>query len=239
MKLINKTPNKIEFQTEISESLANAIRRYAFQIPILAIDEVEIERNDSALYDETVAHRLGLVVLKTEKSMNSKTEIKLKFEVKKEGIVYAEELKGDAKVVYPKTPITMLNKGQEMVATCFAKLGRGEEHSKFSPGVVFYRNVFDVKIDKDCPVEVAEICPKKILKADGGKVTVTDASKCDMCEACIDLCKKQGKNSINITPTKELILTFESFGQISPEEMLKQSIDILKKDLEAVGKKLK
>jgi len=239
MKSTIKKENQISFQTEISESLANAIRRYTNQIPVLAIDEVEIERNDSALYDETIAHRIGLIVLKTEKSMNSKTEIKLKLEVNKEGLVYAEELKGDAKVIYGKTPITSLNKGQEMILTGFAKMGRGEEHSKFSPGVIFYRNLFNLNIDKDCPKEVIDICPKRILKSEGGKIIVENSDECDMCEACADLCKKQGKDSIKITPTKDLAITIESFGQISPEEILKQSVEILKKDLDEINKKIK
>jgi len=51
MKLIEKKKNQITFTAEIDESLANAVRRYLDQIPILAIDEVDISKNDSALYD--------------------------------------------------------------------------------------------------------------------------------------------------------------------------------------------
>ncbi|MGD9276178.1 MAG: DNA-directed RNA polymerase subunit D [Candidatus Pacearchaeota archaeon] len=239
MKLINKKDNTIMFKAEISESLANAVRRYAMQIPILAIDEVEISKNDSALYDETVAHRIGLIVLNTLKSMNSKTEIEMNLNVKKEGNVYAEEFKGDAKVVYGKTPITLLNKGQEMSVKGIARLGRGVEHSKYSPGIIYYRNVFDVSIDKDCVKEVVNVCPKNILKVEGNKVEVSEPELCDMCEACSELCRKQGKDSIKFAPTKELMITVEGFGQISPEEMILQSADILKKDLSEVGKKVK
>jgi DNA-directed RNA polymerase subunit D len=238
MKLINKKENQIKFQTEISESLANTIRRYVNQIPVLAIDDVEIERNDSALYDETVAHRIGLIVLKKEKSTNSKTEIKLQLNVKKEGIVYSGDFEGDTKVVYEKTPITILNKGQEMILTGFARIGRGEEHSKFSPGLIFYKNVFNLNIDKDCPKNIVDICPKKTLKFEGGRVVVENPEECDMCEACIDLCRKQGKENIKINPTRDLIITIESFGQISAEEILKQSVDILKRDLAEIGKKI-
>ncbi len=238
MKLVNKKENQIAFKAEIEESLANAIRRYVNQIQTLAIDEVEISKNDSALYDETIAHRIGLVVLKTEKSMNDKTSIQLKLNSKKEGMVYSEELKGDAKVVYEKIPITSLNKGQELEITGTAILGKGEEHSKFSPGLIFYRNIVELNIDKDCPKEAAQACPKNILKIENGKVVVTEPDECDMCEACVDLCKKQGKDSIKIIPTKDLLITVESFGQIDSEEIFKKSIEILKKDLETIGKKI-
>ena len=56
MELINKKDNQITFTAEIEESLANSIRRYMIQIPVLAVDEVNISRNDSPLYDVTIAH---------------------------------------------------------------------------------------------------------------------------------------------------------------------------------------
>ena len=75
MKSIEKKENQITFGADIDESLANAIRRYISEIPILAVEEIEIYKNDSPLYDETIAHRIGLIPLKMEKSMAEKTEI--------------------------------------------------------------------------------------------------------------------------------------------------------------------
>ena len=80
MKLIKKTDNQVIFTAKVSESLGNAIRRYIYQIPIIAIDSVEISKNDSPLYDETLAHRLGLIPLKMEKEFKEGEEIKLKLE---------------------------------------------------------------------------------------------------------------------------------------------------------------
>ena len=68
MKQIEKNENKIVFETEIEDSLANAIRRYVNHVPTLAIDEIEITKNDSPLYDEMIANRIGLIPLKSEKS---------------------------------------------------------------------------------------------------------------------------------------------------------------------------
>jgi DNA-directed RNA polymerase alpha subunit len=55
MKKIEKNENQIIFTAGMNETIANSIRRYIGQIPVLAIDEVEISKNDSALYDETIA----------------------------------------------------------------------------------------------------------------------------------------------------------------------------------------
>jgi DNA-directed RNA polymerase subunit D len=238
MRIINKKDNQIIFVAEIDESLANAIRRCLNQIPVNAIDEVEISKNDSPLYDETIAHRIGLIPLKMDKLTDKKTVDKLKLSVKKEGMVYSEELISGLKIVYDKIPITSLKKGQELEIIATTKVGKGEEHAKFSPGLMFYRNIVEIKIDKDCPKEVVSTCPQKILKAENGKIIAEGEDKCDMCEACVELCEKQGKNSIKLIPTKELMITLESFGQLTVEEILKKSVKELKKDLAEVSKKI-
>jgi DNA-directed RNA polymerase subunit D len=235
MKLINKKDNQIVFTAEAEESLANAIRRYINQIPVMAINEVEISKNDSPLYDETIAHRMGLIPLK---SKGIAKEFKLQLSGNKEGMIYSGEITGDVEVVYDKIPITSLKKGQKFEVTATTKMGKGSEHARFSPGLMFYRNVVDLKIDKDCPHEVVNICPKKILKLENGKVVVEDNEKCDSCESCVEICGKKKKDSIKIVLTKELMITLESFGQLSLGEMFKESIEELKKDLGEFDKKV-
>lgn len=238
MKTISKKNNEIKITAEIEEGLANAIRRYVNQIPILAIDEVEISKNDSPLYDETLAHRIGLIPLKMNKLVSEKKGSKLKLSTKKEGIVYSSELTGGLDVVYKEIPITSLRKGQELEFVAEAKFGKGTDHSKFSPGLIFYRNIVDIKIDKNCPKEIVGICPRKILKSANGKIVVEDGYKCDMCEACSDLCKKDGRGSIEFTPTKELIISIESFGQLKTGEIFVKAIEFLKKDLLSISKEI-
>ncbi|MDO8623528.1 MAG: DNA-directed RNA polymerase subunit D [archaeon] len=238
MKIIDKKDNKLVFTATIGESLANSIRRYVNEISILAIDTVEIFKNDSPLYDETLAHRVGLTPLKMEKV--SDKEIVLKLSTNKEGYVYSKELKGEADVVYEGIPLTYLDKNQELELIAKTKNGKGKEHSKFSPGFIFYRHVADIKINKDCDncKVCLDSCPQKILKTDGKKIIVEDVLKCDLCESCTDICKKHGKKAIEITPTDELMITIESFGQIEPKEIFNRSVKELKKDLNDFSKKL-
>lgn len=238
MKLVEKNKEKIIFTAELDESLANSIRRYVLHVPIIAIDEVEISKNDSPLYDETIAHRLGLIPLEMDKSYNEKTLIKLKLHSKKEGMVYSGELKGQIKPVYDNIPITSLNKNQELELVSIAKLGEGISHAKFSPGLMFYRNVENIKVERDCPREIIEICPKKVFNSKDGKVFVEDALSCDSCEACLDYAKKKGKEFVKIELSKELLITIESFGQMSPEEIFKKSIEVLGKDLASLQKQI-
>jgi DNA-directed RNA polymerase subunit D len=238
MKTMNKKENQITFSAELDESLANAIRRYIDQIPILAIDEVEISKNDSPLYDETIAHRMGLIPLKMDKTVNEKSVEEITLIAKKDGMVYSEEMKGKIKPVHDKIPITVLKKGQELEILATARVGKGNNHSKFSPGLMFYRNLIKINVDKDCPKEIVNACPQKVFGIENGKVSVIEENKCDMCEACTDLCRKMGKNSIELIPTENLAITVESFGQISEEDIFKKAVNILKEDLEEVSKKI-
>jgi len=238
MKLVEKKDNQIIFTAKIDETLANSVRRYLNQISILAIDDVEIFKNDSPLYDETIAHRLGLIPLKMEKSFSGKTLATLKLSSKKEGFVSSGELTGAAEAVYDKIPITFLNKGQELEVVATTRLGKGNEHSKFSPGMMFYRNIVDVKIDKDCPQEVTATCPQKILVLKEGKIICEDSFKCDMCNSCVEFCEKNGKDSIQLNPTDELQITLESFGQLKIEDVFKKAVEELRNDLKEVSKQI-
>ena len=133
-------------------AFANALRRIMIEgVPSMAIEDVEFVQNSSALYDEVLAHRLGLIPLSTDlkgyelrkpgDELSAKNSVKLILRAKGPCTVYAEDLKSkDPKVkpVYPKTPIVRLLKGQELELEATAVLGMGKEHVKFAPCLVWY-----------------------------------------------------------------------------------------------------
>src|SRR3990167_5021270 len=233
MKTIIKKSDKLIFSADIDNSIANAIRRYISQIPIVAVDEVEISKNDSALYDETLAHRIGLIPLKAKKQTG-----KMKLESKKEGIVYSGELKGDAEVVYDKIPITLLDKDQELEIKATLKSGKGFEHAKFSPGIMFFRKSCEIKMDKKFKDKIKEICPNANIKESGNQIIIFDDKEEEISDVCGGIAEKAGEKP-EIKENSEMIIKLESFGQISPEAIFEKSIETLRKDLNDVSKKLK
>lgn len=235
MKKIEKTGNQLVFTAEIDEALANSIRRYINQISVLAVDEVEISKNDSALYDETIAHRIGLIPLKMESA--KKKEGKLKLDVKKEGIVYSGDLKGSPAVVYKNIPITILNNNKELQLIATVRLGKGSEHSKFSPGLMFYRNVVEMILDKEFHEEIKKSCPNAEIKGKGDKIMIIDNKKKEIADFCEGIANKNKKKA-EINTKNELVITVESFGQMSVENIFKKSIDALKKDFAGVAKEI-
>jgi DNA-directed RNA polymerase subunit D len=248
--IIQKDQGKLIFSSEMPESLANAIRRSVLEIPVLAIDDVEFYKNDSVLYDEIIAHRLGLVPLKTEKDMNLKSEctcegkgcakcsVQLKLSVKGPKTVYSGDLKGKADVVYDNMPITLLRDDQEIELVATASLGKGKDHAKFTPGLVYYRNLAEIEV-KNCDACEAcvQACPLGLLKLEGKKIKVEDVWKCDLCEACVEACKKEGgEAAIEVKPGKEIVFFVESFGHMDAKDIFSEAVKALKDNLKAVDK---
>ena len=231
MAIVHDSPDKLILRLAISESLANAIRRSVSEVPTLAIDEIEIFSNDSALYDEMVAHRIGLIPLKTEKSMSAKTKINFKLSKKGPGMVYAEGLDGGADIVYPKTPITLLGENHKLELTATATLGTGLQHAKYLPGICYYRHLLEIKsspeIDKIIQSSKGIFKPEK----KGSKWL------CDLQEATLNEINKIDKEAVS--DSEELLFLIESFGQLPPKEIFTKAIDALSDNMKELEKELK
>lgn len=125
----------------------NALRRIVIaEVPSMAVDEVVILENSSILQDETIAHRIGLIPLKTDlDSYNLPEECPCKSEFgcnlcrvtftldaeAKEGTrtVYSGELVSENPNVTPVSgniPIIKLAKGQKLRLEAYARLGKGK-----------------------------------------------------------------------------------------------------------------
>jgi len=214
IKLINKSDKKLSFSGEISSSLINAIRRSINEIPILAIDTLEISKNDSALYDEIISQRMGLVPLKNENlrlpeecdcgKEDGCGKCSTKLKLSKEGpcVVYSSDLSPKDSIEY-KMPITLLDKEQEIEFVAVARMGQGIKHAKFSPGLLYYKYVNDIEENKD------DTKFKKLIE-------------------------DNRKNVVN-----EIIVNIESWGQISAKEIFTESIKSLNKNLKELVKKVK
>lgn len=231
METVENIPNKLIIKGEFSESLANAIRRSVAEVPTLAIDEVEIFKNDSSLYDEFLAHRIGLVPLKTEKSMTAKTKINFKLSKTGPCTVYSGDLKGSADVVEGKIPLTILGDEQKLELNAVAVLGVGIEHAKHIPGLCYYKHLLEVKSTPKTDEIVNN--SKGLIKAEkkGTKWF------CDLNDAEIDEVLKEGKDSVKTT--NEIILIIESYGNMASKDILTKAVSALTKNLESFEKEIK
>jgi DNA-directed RNA polymerase subunit D len=242
---------------DIGPSTANAIRRTILSdVPTLAIEDVRISENSSSLYDETIAHRLGLIPIKTNaklfnfryackckgKGCQSCTlELSLDVESKKNNeTVYSQDLKSTNPKLKPVEgiPIVRLGKHQKIKLTADAVLGTGKEHAKWQPAVAGYKYFPIIKVNKNCTncKECVDACPVNILKAAKGKVTVTDKKLCTMCNSCTDVCEEEAI-TIDGDDTK-FIFKIESQGAIPPKEIFKIACESLEGKAKELSKLL-
>ncbi len=233
MEGINKTNDKYVFKAEIEDSLINSIRRYIGQIQTAAITEVEIVKNDSPLYDETLAHRLGLVPLK----QSSKKEGKLKLNIREKGTVYSGSLEGDFEIVYGKIPLTILDSGQEIELVASVGLGKGQDHAKFTPGMLNYREVNEIITDKEIVEKIKGVFSNVDVKQRGEKYAILDDKEREITDICEGVAERLGKKA-EVKQTKEKVVTVETFGHLSPKDIFLKSSEALRKDLAEVSKKI-
>lgn len=258
LEILNQNDEKASFVIRgINAVTANTVRRLILEsVPVLAIEEVKFVKNSSALYDEMLSHRLGLIPLKTDlKSYNLREECKcegkgcslctLTLTLKEKGpcTVYAESLKSaDPKAipVFPKMPLVKLLKNQPLEFEATAVLGSGKEHAKFIPALVYYKAYPKLNYKQsEKAKEIAASCPVDILVAEGNKIKVTDATKCTLCMACEDV----DSENVKVEASEEdFIFYIETFGQLSIKEILLNVTQVLDKKLnefEKLVKKLK
>lgn len=165
LKIKSKEDNKIRFLIKgIDTSTANALRRLIISaIPVMAIEEVIYYENSSILDDEFLAHRLGLIPLKTNpKTYNFREKCTCKgkgcgkciatltLDVQGPMTVYTKDLKStDPEVVpaYTTLPIVKLTSDQKIKLEAVAQLGVGKEHIKWQGGLASYEIKDDGSFD--------------------------------------------------------------------------------------------
>jgi len=232
MESIKKSPELLVLRMNADESLGNAIRRSVAEVPTLAIDELEIFKNDSPLYDEMLALRIGLVPLKTEKGMTKKTKIDLKLTKTGPCTVYSGDLDGNAEVVFDKIPIVFLGEGQKLELSATAILGKGLEHAKFIPGLCYYRHLLEVKSSSEAD-NIIQSSKFSLIKPEkkGSKWL------CDLNEAEVERIEKFDKDAVS--PSDEMLLIIESYGNMDAKDILAKAIDALSDNLDEFAKAIK
>ena len=148
LTILDDSPNVFKFRVDdVSVNFANAIRRIATNsIECMAIDSVTFYENSSAIFDEYIAHRIGLVPILTPKDAVREDEVIFKLEAEGPATVYSESLESNdksVKVANSKIPIIKLAEGQMLRLEGKAVMGSAAKSAKFQPGLVTYKQLSD------------------------------------------------------------------------------------------------
>ncbi len=249
----DKESGKIKFLLkDATPAIANSLRRAIIELtPTMAIENVDFVKNDSALYDEILAHRIGLIALTTDiKAYDlpqnckckgegcAKCTLKLTLKTKGPCNVYAKDFKSQDPKVKPAQPETLLVKllkGQELEIEATAILGRGMQHAKFTPGMVWYNYEPKITVNNTHPdfEKYKEKYPQQAFK--DGKIDKKLIEELELYDTCDGI----NKDIVNIEWNKtSFIFNIEPWGQLSPKEMLQSAIEALNEKLEELHQKL-
>ncbi len=260
LELVEKKANALTFTVKDSdEAYVNALRRYMMnEVPVMAIEDVEIRKNSSIMYDEVIAHRLGLVPLSTDlKSYNLPEECKckgagcaqcsvtltLKAKADKEPLtIYAKQIKSkDPKVkpVYPDTPLLRLHPGQEFECEMKAVLGKGREHAKWSPCLAWFKHYPYVTVKKqpEDAEAIAQAYPG-VFEVKKGKLVLNEKELLtkDLVDEKVE---ELSKGVVTYKEKNDFVFFVESWGQLPVAELVEKAVELHGKDLSTLKKLLK
>lgn len=158
VRVLQDSGNAVSLQLEgIDRSYANAVRRFCIsEVPSMAIDDVVLLENSSVLYDEILAHRLGMVPIKTDLeryNLPEECDCGNPLGCHKCRVLFVLDAKGKEKIstvmsgdlvsedrdvrpVSESIPLVKLATGQSVKLEAYARLGRGKEHAKWQPCTV-------------------------------------------------------------------------------------------------------
>ncbi len=241
------SPTACSFTVEgVHPYFVNALRRtLVAEVPKLAIDKVTFYDNTSALFDEILAHRIGLLPIPTDPStLNMKGQVDgegkpsflVRFTLTKEGpcTVYSGDLEPEDKkyaIVDPKVPLVELLKDQRLILEAEAILGDGTQHAKWqvcqAVGYKYYPTAtMDAKkIKPEAAKMAAERSPLGILSADGGKLVILkpeEVNKADEAEKIL------GDGFKIHYDDRKFLFRFETDGSLKAEDALLKAVDLLK-----------
>ncbi|MDV0442711.1 DNA-directed RNA polymerase subunit D [Methanorbis rubei] len=235
-------------------AFANALRRSMIgEVPTLAIEDVRIYDNTSVLFDEILAHRLGMVPIKTDLSQFVRRsecscegvgcpQCTITFTMSKEGpgmLTSGDLISMDPRTVpvHNNVPIVKLWENQKVVLEAVAELNTGSEHAKWQPTLACgYKEFPMITIHDTCDgcKKCVDECPRDVLEISENKVRVrvvngeSKEKDCSMCRLCQTACMNSGIGenpaiTIGADSTK-FVFVVESDGSLPVKEIIERAL---------------
>ncbi|MDD3178000.1 MAG: DNA-directed RNA polymerase subunit D [Candidatus ainarchaeum sp.] len=223
----------------IDPIILNTLRRMiSYLLPIYAVEEIDFHINDSVVIDEMLANRIGLCPIKTP-LINTGKKVTLSLDKQGPCTVYSKDfISNDPDIVmaYDNIPITKLNEGEKINLDCFAVIGSGKDHVKYSSSIVSYSQLFEVDSSRTCEdcKNILDLVSKNALN--NSKPYLIDSNMQDLVVLQIEKCDK---NCLKINSTNNYILNLELIGQIDIKDLIKLSKRYVKEYFSVLKKKIK
>lgn len=148
LEILNEEDGVLEAQlSNANEAIANTLRRSMMvKVPTLAIKELHINQNESGLFDEVLANRMGQIPWTIPENVEEGDTVHIAVQKEGPAMIHAEDIKADndeAEPVNLDALIVELKEDQKLELEGEAVLGTGEEHAKHQGGTIGYQKTGD------------------------------------------------------------------------------------------------
>jgi DNA-directed RNA polymerase subunit D len=222
---------------DVSPAFANGIRRAMIaDVPTLSVDNVRVIENSSVMFDEQIAHRLGMVPLTTPAGEFEMGDVvTLSIDVEGPDTAYSGDLVSADSVVEPadeNIPIIDLKDDQRLELEAEAVLDSGKTHAKHQGGVaVGYRHLQYVDIVGDAgefeeqePDILRGVIEERVAEhaegnATNGELVPTEAFDHDLTN------RYPGKDVEVRDVANAFVFDVKTDGSLSVEELVTRAVD--------------
>lgn len=252
--------NRLTFLIKgVDTAFVNSLRRAIItEVPTMAVDDIFYFDNSSLVPDEVLALRVGLIPITTDlenyvlpEDCDCQAELGcpkcraiLTLDVEAEDevrTVYSGDLVPLDPEIRPVTgsiPLSKLAPGQAIRFEAYAQLGRGKEHTKWSPvSQATYQNTVILKADRETANACVESCPEGAIVTEEG-LKVLNIQTFRNCSQCISLYPESPEELKDAIQPEEFVFTIEGHGSLPPEQILKEAVNQLNKKLTELTSKI-
>jgi len=238
--------------------LINSIRRIMLsELPKLAIENVIIYDNTTALFDEIISHRLGMIPIPTDLSLlNFREEctcngegcpsctVRYTLSKEGEGMVYSGDLQANEEswsIKEDKIPLVELFDNQRLILEVEAVLGRGRDHAKWQPIIApGYRFIPTIRFDpkkKDDVQDFLSELPEGLVTMKKDTIELNDIKDLAVFESYLS---KEKIDYITVDLDEHHIqFHFQTDGSLDARDAVLTSIEIFKEKIDEFEKQLK
>lgn len=264
VRILDLDEEKIRFTLDgVDVAFANALRRTMISdVPCMAIDDLFIFDNSSVINDEVLAHRIGLMPLKTDLDNYvlpedcecqselgcEKCRVVLTLDIEAETdtrtVMSGDFVSVDPNVVpaSPDIPLTKIAPGQAVRLEAYARLGTGKTHAKWQPvSEAIYQHIGEVEVDEErCTAcaECVKACPRGVFAIEGGVLKVVDVNACTLCGECVKACPEEPAALTQGVEADAYLFNVESTGCLPPERIVSEAGRMLVAKLDEFSDKI-
>lgn len=231
-EVLERKEDKIKLLLEDTNvKFINALRRTILtEVPTLAVDEVKIYENSSVLFDEIIAHRLGMVPIETPEEVLENPNLEVEFHLEKEGphTVYSGDLETDDPEIKPansEIPIIKLGEGQKLSLLAKVKLGEGKDHAKWQPGTAYYKELEYIVLD--CTADEVD-CEEIKEKYSDHDIEETEDELKILVTKRMNVSRELEEYTTREKIPGSYVLTVESNGELEVDLMIKKALEVIR-----------